>query len=212
MAAPIGDNDPMASAGTAGRQCGGRLIVATPPLDDPNFDRSVVFVLEHDATGALGLVLNRATDESCPAEIGSWAPWLAAPDVVFEGGPVERAALVGVAMGAGPADHGWHDLTHPGGGPWPGAASGTRLGSVDLTEEPGTVAARLSCARLFRGYSGWSAGQLDRELDEGSWMVFDATVDDVFTVAPDELWRRVVARQGGRIAWIAAAPDDLSTN
>ena len=63
--------------------------------------------------------------------------------------------------------------------------------------------------RIFRGYAGWSPGQLDAEIDLGAWMVFDALAADVFTGEPSRLWRNVIRRQGGRLAWIADAPDDL---
>ncbi|MFM8311610.1 MAG: YqgE/AlgH family protein [Ilumatobacteraceae bacterium] len=193
--------------------CRGRLLVATPPLDDPHFDRSVVFVLEHGDAGAIGVVVNQCTDEGCPDEIAAWGTHLQSPAAVFTGGPVERAALIGLALAVRPADEGWNELAAPDGGSvWPGAPASAALGSVDLTESPASIAERLVTARLFRGYSGWSAGQLDRELAEGSWMVFDATIDDVFTGDPDSLWRRVIARQGGRTSWVAAAPDDLSAN
>nr|MDQ3311262.1 YqgE/AlgH family protein [Actinomycetota bacterium] len=67
----------------------GRLLVATPPLDDPNFDRSVVFVLEHDDAGALGVVLNRVSDEPVPDALDRWQDRLTEPSMIFEGGPVE---------------------------------------------------------------------------------------------------------------------------
>jgi len=187
--------------------------VATPPLDDPHFDRSVVFMLEHGDAGAIGVVVNQCTPEDCPDEISAWSSHLRAPAAVFTGGPVERAALIGLALAVGPTDGGWNEVTTPAGTDlWPGAPADAVLGSVDLTEDPHSLATRIVAARIFRGYSGWSAGQLDRELAEGSWMVFDATIDDVLTGDPDTLWRRVVARQGGRTGWVAAVPDDLSAN
>ncbi|MEA3184375.1 MAG: putative transcriptional regulator, partial [Ilumatobacteraceae bacterium] len=61
-------------------------------------------------------------------------------------------------------------------------------------------------------YAGWAAGQLDSELSGGSWMVFSAHRDDVFNESPEGLWRDVLRRQSGRVAWLANAPDDLSMN
>jgi putative transcriptional regulator len=86
------------------------------------------------------------------------------------------------------------------------------LGSVDLTGDPGILAAGVTAMRVFRGYSGWGPMQLDDELGEGTWMVFAAESGDVFASDPTSLWRDVVRRQGGRTAWLANAPDDLSTN
>jgi len=74
------------------------------------------------------------------------------------------------------------------------------------------VAGPVLQLRVFRGYSGWGPQQLDGELDEGAWMVLPSEHDDVFSPSPDGLWRAVIRRQGGRIAWVANAPDDLSSN
>jgi putative transcriptional regulator len=86
------------------------------------------------------------------------------------------------------------------------------LGSIDLGLDPTLITERVVELRVFRGYSGWGPGQLDHELGEGAWMVLPSERNDVFSPTPDDLWRAVIRRQGGRIAWIANAPDDLSTN
>jgi putative transcriptional regulator len=118
---------------------------------------------------------------------------------VFTGGPVDHEALIGLAMGDGRIEDAWGEVTHD-------------VGTIDLALEPDEVATTITRLRIFRGYAGWTAGQLDAEIDMGAWMVFDAFADDVFTDEPDELWRQVIRRQGGRLAWIADAPDDLSAN
>lgn len=177
----------------------GRLLVATPPLEDPNFDRTVVYMLDHHVGGAIGVVLNQASDEDDIDGLESWFGRLSPPATVFIGGPVEHDALIGLAMGEGRIDEAWGELT-------------SDVGTVDLALDPDLVASRITRLRIFRGYAGWGAGQLDAEIELGAWMVFDAQVDDVFTDAPDQLWRRVLRRQGGRLAWIADAPDDLSAN
>lgn len=174
--------------------------MATPPLADPNFDRTVVYMLEHTATGALGLVVNRPTEEDRVDGLDEWCELLSGPPVVFSGGPVELDALIGLVWSDGSLD------TQA----WSAVADG--IGTVDLRVEPNDVGPVIPRLRLFRGYSGWSPGQLDDELDSGAWMVLPAEVSDVFTPDPDELWRAVLRRQGGRMAWIANAPDDLSAN
>src|SRR5215211_8685032 len=75
----------------------GRLLVATPPLDDPNFDRTVIFVLEHHDEGALGLVLNRPSPEELGDALRAWATMQSDPSLVFVGGPVEPDALIAIA-------------------------------------------------------------------------------------------------------------------
>lgn len=183
--------------------CKGRLLVATPPLGDPHFDRTVVYMLEHNAAGAIGVVLNRPTADECPASLTEWAPLLSEPRGLFSGGPVDHDAIIGVARVREPGSTEWHVIASSG---------GVAIGSVDLSNSPEDVDGEIIGLRLFRGYSGWAPSQLDDELGARMWMVFDAVPDDVFTDEPDDLWRRVVRRQGGRVAWAADAPDDLSHN
>ncbi len=181
-------------------------MVATPPLGDPNFDRTVVYMLEHGETGAVGVILNRADEPAAAlaeefdlADLAAWEDLLAPPACIFVGGPVGDDSLIALAEGSGRSQEAWGPLT-------------SSLGTVDLSLSPAEVAVRLDRVRIFRGYAGWAPGQLEAELRAGAWMVFDAFEDDLFTDHPDDLWRTVVRRQGGRLAWIADAPDDLSAN
>ncbi len=175
------------------------LLLATPPLDDPNFDRSVIYVMEHNADGAVGLVLNRPTAEGSVDGLDLWMDLTVPPTVVFNGGPVQFDALIALAELRGPREGAWSPILPD-------------LGSVDLALDPTDVADAVGRVRVFRGYAGWSSGQLDGELSAGAWMVFAAQRDDVFSESPDELWRDVLRRQPGRVAWLANAPDDLSMN
>ena len=74
----------------------GRLLVATPVIGDPNFHRSVVFLLDHGESGALGVVINRPTDVGLGESLPGWDDLAAAPGVVFVGGPVEQAGAIGL--------------------------------------------------------------------------------------------------------------------
>ena len=180
----------------------GRLLIATPPLADPNFDRTVVYMLEHHDEGALGVVINRPTDEELDEPIDRWNDLQAAPGAVFLGGPVEPDALIALALANEPVTEATDELAPVSG----------RVASADLTSDPAFVAGSVIAVRVFRGYAGWGPGQLEGEIDAGAWLVLDAEPDDVFAPDPDELWRTVLRRQGGRIAWLADAPDDLSAN
>ena len=179
----------------------GRLLVATPPLDDPNFDRVVIYVIEHHHDGALGVVLNRPTDEPLDEPLDRWADLQATPQTVFEE-PVEPDALIALALAHQPLAEPTEELSPVSG----------RVVSADLTLDPAFVAGAVSAVRVFRGYAGWGPGQLDGEIELGAWLVLDAEPDDVFADSPGDLWRRVLRRQGGRLAWLATAPDDLSSN
>ncbi len=180
----------------------GRLLVATPPLEDPNFDRTVIYMLEHHDEGAIGVVINRTTDESLDGPLDRWIDLQTAPSSIFVGGPVESGAMVALGRPVGAVDD-EHELL-------------TRITddvvSVDLTADPAIAAADVSQVRVFRGYAGWGGGQLDAEIDAGAWLTLDGDADDVFSERPDELWRTVLGRQEGRLAWLATAPDDLSLN
>lgn len=186
----------------AGAPTKGRLLVATPPLDDPNFDRTVVYMLEHHDEGALGVVINRPSGEELGEPLDRWNDLQTAPGSVFVGGPVETDALIALALSKRPLTEATEELSPVAG----------RVASADLTVDPAFVAAQVSAVRVFRGYAGWGPGQLEGEIEAGAWLVLDAEPDDVFATEPEHLWRSVLRRQGGRIAWLAGAPDDLSAN
>jgi putative transcriptional regulator len=179
----------------------GTLLVATPPLVDPNFDRSVVLLLEHGPNGAVGLVLNRPTGTPVAAALPGWEQLTADPGTLFVGGPVaeDAAIALGVARGAGhAAEAGWTEIVG-------------NVGTIDLHRDPDDVVADISSVRIFAGYAGWGPGQLESELDANAWIVVAAHPDDAFG-DPDDLWRRVLLRQGGTTAWLANAPFDPSVN
>jgi putative transcriptional regulator len=190
----------------------GRLLVATPLLDDPNFRRTVVLLVEHDEQeGTIGVVLNRPTEVLVDQALPPWAGLVTGASVVFQGGPVALDSALALARipsgdaaagGAGPV--GWRSL----GGP-PAVA---RVGLVDLDTPPDLVAAQVVRFRVFAGYAGWGDGQLRSEIEEGAWYVVPAVPDDAFTEDPEQLWQSVLRRQGGDLAFVATFPDDPSLN
>jgi putative transcriptional regulator len=178
----------------------GRLLVATPVLYDPNFDRSVVLLLEHGGDeGALGVVLNRPSGTELDDPLPAWAPLAADPPVVFVGGPVEPSAAIAIGWATGEQPSGWSPVL------------GT-IGTVDLNVEPDDVADELDAVRIFAGYAGWGPGQLEGELEAGAWVVVDAQPHDAMTDDPGNLWRAVLRRQPGTVAWLANYPAEPSLN
>ena len=195
------DMDEMPSEAQAGR-----LLVATPVLGDPNFRRTVVLIVEHEAEqGTLGVVLNRPTQVPVGQVLESWTELATDPSVVFNGGPVAPTSALALAHVPG-ADEpvGWHPLD--------GAPAMTRLGLVDLDAPPGLLAAAIASLRVYAGYAGWSAGQLQAEIDEGAWYVVSAEPSDPFSAEPGRLWPAVLRRQGGELAYVATYPDDPGLN
>jgi len=171
-------------------QTKGRLLLAAPALSDPNFDRTVIYILEHSESGALGLVLNRPSKLPAAAALPAWAERATEPSMLFYGGPVERGGVIG--------------LGRPASDVWPTA--------IDLSEQPEVHDPHIDQIRLFNGYSGWDAGQLESELAQSAWIVLDAEPADIFTNDPAGLWRAVLQRQHGRLAWLANYPDDVAVN
>jgi putative transcriptional regulator len=179
----------------------GHLLVATPGLRDPNFERTVVLLVAHEEGGALGVVLNRATEVAVGEVLGSWGSVATEPAVVFEGGPVQPEAAICLArVRNGTADmRGFSRV------------EGT-IGTVDLSSDPDSMRENLVEVRVFAGYAGWSPGQLEEEINSGSWLTFKALPSDAFTARPDDLWSMVLRRQGGMYAALAFYPSDPTLN
>ena len=174
----------------------GKLLISSPSLVDPNFRRTVVLMTHHDEEGAVGLVLSRPSelriDEAVP-DLGD-LPY--ADDVLFLGGPVQPEAVVVLVE----LDEPFED-TEPIVG-----------GVVYMPPDADPDELRASRARVFAGYSGWGPGQLEAELAEPSWIVVAALPADVFAPDPDELWRTVLNRKGGRFSLMASMPFDPGLN
>lgn len=179
----------------------GKLLVAKPSLVDPNFSRTVVFLLAHGDQGALGLVLNRPTITPLSSPLPEWGPLATGPAVVFVGGPVSEGTICLARVKS--------EVSVPGSGylPLQGA-----LGTVDLEAGPSFVAPWIDGLRIFAGYAGWSAGQLEEEISEGAWWALEAEESDVFDEEPETLWKRALRRQGGEFLLAAAYPPDPSLN
>lgn len=178
----------------------GRLVVAAPVMQDPNFDHAVVLILEHGQDGALGIVLNRPTEADVFEALPRWESLAAEPTVIFVGGPVAPTAAICVARAGAPGEEaGWKPLF---GG----------LGTVDLERDPDDLGTAVEKVRVFAGYTGWGPGQLDDEIEEGAWFVLDALPADALSAEPATLWEAVLRRQGGQLALLANFPPDPSLN
>jgi putative transcriptional regulator len=184
----------------------GRLLIATPLLGDPNFRRTVVLIVEHEVTeGTLGIVLNRPTAIAVDQVLEQWTELATDPSVVFKGGPVSTNSALALALVPGKDEPvGWRALD--------GAPALARLGLLDLDAPPRLLAPAIQSLRVFAGYAGWSPGQLDAEIDEGAWYVVGAEPGDVFAPEPERLWRDVLRRQEGELAFLATYPDDPGLN
>jgi putative transcriptional regulator len=179
----------------------GMLLVATPVLLDPNFADTVVLLLDVDDNGALGVVLNRPSGVPVADVLGAWSEVVAEPEVLFHGGPVSTEGALAVGLLRRPDDVpvGFREVAG-------------QLGVVDLDTPVELIDGSLEGMRIFAGYAGWGAGQLPAEVDEGSWYVVPSEHVDVFRIDPSGLWRDVLRRQPGELAWHSTRPVDPDLN
>lgn len=178
----------------------GTLLISSATLADPNFARTLVLVLDSHDDGALGVVLNRPAATGVDEVLAGWGDLVSEPRVLFSGGPVEGSAAVAVGLLAGSGvPPVWQPLT-------------PTLGVVDLDQPPSEYVGHLAGLRIYAGYAGWGAGQLEGEIDEGAWHLAPALDSDLFHAEPDALWREELRRQPGQVAMLSTLPTDATMN
>jgi putative transcriptional regulator len=155
----------------------GFFLIAKPVLQDPNFKRTVVFLLAHSEEGAFGLVVNR------PAE-AEGLPW-----PVFVGGPCPSPGLImlhGHAEWAEPVEEDGEETKERELAPGIFSGDAACLDRVAENDEEETLR-----FRVFSGYAGWGSGQLEGELASGAWSVASANGSVLFDTPVAELWERL---------------------
>ncbi len=176
----------------------GQLLLASPALHDPNFERTVVLIGVHSGEGAMGVVLNRPSEVT----VGEAAPQLEVTidesERVFVGGPVQPSSIVFLAEFLDPAPAGVLVLG--------------RIGFPSPDAELEELSRSIDRVRVFAGFAGWGEGQLETEIEEGDWIAQVALPEDVFSELPEELWSNVLTRKGGSYALLARMPADPSVN
>lgn len=178
----------------------GVLLVAMPVLTDPNFDRTVVYVVDHGDTGTLGVVLNRPSDTELLDVLPGWWSLAAAPRTFHVGGPCETNTALCLGVGNPPTGiPGLRPVAQP-------------VHLVDLDADPKITGAVLDRLRIFAGYAGWAPGQLAAEIAAQAWAVVPSEPGDVVSETGAVLWRTVLRRQRGRLALLSAYIEDPSLN
>jgi len=190
-------------APAANRVRAGSLLLANTNLLEPTFRRSVVYVVEHNDGGTLGVVLNRPSETAVHNVLPQWSDLAAKPKTMFIGGPVKRDAalcLGTLRVGTDPGEIG--GLRHVAG----------RIVMVDLDADPALIAAGVEGVRIFAGYAGWTIGQLEGEIERDDWIVLSALPSDVLVQPRVDLWSRVIRRQPLPMSLLATHPIDISRN
>lgn len=201
MAHPEDPEDYVAPA--AHRIRAGTLLLANTDLLEPTFRRTVIYVVEHNDGGTLGVILNRSSETAVHNLLPQWSKLASKPKTMFIGGPVKRDAALCLAVLKIGADI--DDV----------AGLRTVVGRtamVDLDADPETVAPFVEGVRIFAGYAGWTIGQLEGEIEREDWIVSSALPADVLAPARVDLWGQVLRRNPLPLALLATHPIDLSRN
>jgi putative transcriptional regulator len=169
----------------------GKLLIASPSLYD-YFRRAVVLVLEHNDDGAMGVVLNKASETTVADAVPDLADLAGDSELVYVGGPVGPQSLIVLGDFEDTAE-----------------ASTIVTGSVGVVD-PDRTPTSLARMRVFAGYAGWSPGQLDGELEQEAWIVESAEPGDPFY--DGDLWPVALQRKGGGFSLLATMPSDPSLN
>lgn len=174
----------------------GQLLIASPRLTDPNFAQAVVLVVSHDENGALGLIVNRPMDTKVKDAIAESEVEIATDETLSQGGPCPGPLM---------AVH--ND---------PSAAQMEVVPGVWFTADKDHIELFLqeptASVRYFVGYAGWTAGQLEAEIESGSWFVVTARPKHIYEPGP-RLWQKWVTIITGELGVSPdALPDDPFLN
>jgi putative transcriptional regulator len=175
----------------------GQFLLDGGKLQGSFFQRTVVLICQHDAEGAFGLILNRSTENKVGDAVVADLPDKLKSEPLFIGGPVQPTALSYLHS----------DLLLPDAN----VMDNLRLGhSLDGLMDIGESYSPSQKIRMFAGYAGWTAGQLDKEMARKDWLVHPASLDLVFNLQPDKLWQKILTQKG--MTLLAQSPEDLSSN
>ena len=170
----------------------GRLLIAEPFLGDPNFARSVILLCEHGEEGTVGFILNRSTE----LNLGDLLPDINTPGIgIYQGGPVQMDTLH--MLHKMPVELGGNEISP--GIYWGGSYEALQDIVVSGSFDPNIL-------RLFVGYSGWSPGQLEKEMEEGSWIIADLQPHLLFETSPENVWKEAIRSLGRDYAYLANLP------
>mgnify|MGYP003394214611 CR=1 FL=1 len=181
------------------RSLKGQFLIAVPSLRDPNFARSVVLICEHESSGALGLVLNRPSDIRVAEALSDIDGAEKIGGTLWHGGPVQSSNVFIL-----------HDFDDVDGRDVAGAL---RFGSdIDLLRRLLIADPAATRFRLFAGYAGWGAGQLEHELSEQSWIIHEADPKSALSMAGPRSWNDILQSKGGPYSLMALTPPDPTLN
>ena len=176
----------------------GKILISTPDISGDIFSRSVVLVVDHNENGAFGLILNKKNNNMSSRLLDIFGFKLD----VYEGGPVENDKIFFICKGR-PITENYSEITD----------------EFYLTEDIENVVSAIIEQRIsvndikvFSGYSGWAAQQLEGEIRRKMWTVVDVYNLDYTTSSDQSLWKNIMQNLGGEFLLWANAPQDVSMN
>jgi putative transcriptional regulator len=167
----------------------GKLLVSSRGLGDPNFAESVVLLIQYDQHGTVGLMINRRTTVPMSKVLQDVNTGKRGSDPLYVGGPVELNTVLGLLRSQKKPD----DATSVFGDVYVVSSKPPLEKALAASSGPGDL-------RVFLGYCGWSAGQLENEVRLGGWWIFDANSGVVFDPNPDSMWSRFIGRTEMEVA------------
>ncbi|HZR47277.1 MAG TPA: YqgE/AlgH family protein [Candidatus Manganitrophaceae bacterium] len=174
----------------------GKLLIAMPMLNDPNFRQTVVLLCEYGSEGALGVVVNRPTEVPVSTLIDDF-PNLAGTERVYAGGPVAKNGMLILCRGASEESP---------------VVDGVFVAKdLESLKTPGALGPDGE-VRCYLGYAGWSPGQLEAEIESGAWQTLPADSTLIFDADPAALWPQMMRRLGPGWAFYATMPADPNMN
>ena len=176
----------------------GQLLIASPTLLDPNFQRTVVLIAEHTDEGAMGVVLNRPSDTSVAEAAPQIGPLVGDEEPVFVGGPVSPEGIIVLAEFDDPEDAAMVVVED--------------VGFASANADFEALADGTRRARAYAGHAGWGPGQLEAEIEEEAWILEPPRREELFYEDVERLWNAVLERKGGRYVLLGRMPLDPSMN
>jgi putative transcriptional regulator len=178
----------------------GDLLLSEPFLPDPNFERTVILLCEHNEEGSFGFVLNKQSNVRF-SDVMEDAEQI--DQDLYIGGPVQQDTLHFIHEDSYDLEGGRKVKN--------GIIWGGNFEQLLFHADTGLF--NNDQFRFFLGYSGWSPGQLEEELKQNSWIIFkNVSKELIFRTNPDELWRVVLKRMGGKYSLFSQYPVDPNMN
>ena len=161
----------------------GKTLVASRSLGDPNFAQTVILLVQYDAGGVVGLILNRRTELPLSRVLGDYKAAKDRSDTVYFGGPVDSQQIWALCKSPAKLD-GATQICH----------GVYQIATKAQLEQTLTDRAAAKALHVYLGYAGWQADQLRKEMELGAWFVFPGDAETVFNSDPDFLWPQMIRK------------------